>query len=146
MRREVGADGRLRVLGRADDVIVTGGEKVGAAEVFATIFQAVGIDHKKDYHVGSRPVPLSDVDLRTVPMTMRVDDEVASTGSGAACLGNPLHAARWLADVMSGLGTPLRAGECVMTGALGPMQPIAAGSVVHADLGPLGTVTTRLGA
>lgn len=34
--------------------------KVGAAEVFATIFQAVGIDHKKDYHVGSRPVPLTD--------------------------------------------------------------------------------------
>ncbi|HEX5102527.1 MAG TPA: DUF1501 domain-containing protein [Pirellulaceae bacterium] len=34
--------------------------KVGAAEVFATIFQALGIDHKKDYHVGSRPIPLTD--------------------------------------------------------------------------------------
>jgi len=34
--------------------------KVGAAEVFATIFRAVGIDHKKDYQVGSRPVPLTD--------------------------------------------------------------------------------------
>jgi uncharacterized protein (DUF1501 family) len=34
--------------------------KVGAAEVFATIFQALGIDHKKDYHVGSRPLPLTD--------------------------------------------------------------------------------------
>jgi Protein of unknown function (DUF1501) len=34
--------------------------KVGAAEVFATIFQALGIDHQKNYHVGSRPLPLTD--------------------------------------------------------------------------------------
>ncbi len=32
--------------------------EVGAGELFATIFQALGIDHHKDYHVGSRPVPL----------------------------------------------------------------------------------------
>ena len=40
--------------------------KVGAAEVFATIFRAVGIDHKKDYHVGSRPVPLTDPGTKPV--------------------------------------------------------------------------------
>jgi hypothetical protein len=34
--------------------------KVGAAEVFATIFQALGIDHQKNYHLGSRPLPLTD--------------------------------------------------------------------------------------
>lgn len=34
--------------------------KVGAAEVFATIFQALGIDHQKNYHVGARPLPLTD--------------------------------------------------------------------------------------
>lgn len=34
--------------------------KVGAAEVFATIFRALGIDHRKDYHIGSRPIPLTD--------------------------------------------------------------------------------------
>lgn len=34
--------------------------KVGAAEVFATIFQALGIDHQKEYHLGSRPLPLTD--------------------------------------------------------------------------------------
>lgn len=33
---------------------------VGAAELFATIFQAVGIDHQKEYHLGSRPLPLTD--------------------------------------------------------------------------------------
>jgi uncharacterized protein (DUF1501 family) len=34
--------------------------KVGAAELFATIFQALGIDHQKDYFVGSRPIPLTN--------------------------------------------------------------------------------------
>ncbi len=34
--------------------------KIGAAELFATIYRAVGIDHRKDYHVGARPIPLTD--------------------------------------------------------------------------------------
>ncbi len=38
---------------------VSDGE-VGAAELFATIFQALGIDHQKNYKVGSRPVPLTE--------------------------------------------------------------------------------------
>ncbi len=96
------------------------------------------------YVLGGRPVPLRDVDLRTIPMRMDLDGETVSTGDGAACLGHPLHAARWLADTMSRRGTPLRAGDVVMTGALGPMRPIAAGQTVVCDFGPLGTVTTSL--
>lgn len=34
--------------------------EVGAAELFATIFRALGINHQKNYRVGSRPVPLTD--------------------------------------------------------------------------------------
>ncbi len=96
------------------------------------------------YVLGGRPMSLSDVDLRTIPMRMDVDGETVSTGEGAACLGHPLHAARWLADQMSQRGTPLKAGDVVMTGALGPMKPIAAGQSVVCDFGPLGTVTTVL--
>ena len=40
--------------------------KVGAAEVFATIFQAVGLDHQKEYQVGSRPVPLTDIGTKPI--------------------------------------------------------------------------------
>jgi hypothetical protein len=40
--------------------------KVGAAEVFATIFRAVGLDHQKEYQVGSRPVPLTDIGTRPI--------------------------------------------------------------------------------
>jgi hypothetical protein len=34
--------------------------EVNAATLFATIYQALGISHKKNYYVGSRPVPLTD--------------------------------------------------------------------------------------
>jgi hypothetical protein len=34
--------------------------EVGAAQVFATIYRALGISHHKNYHVGSRPIPLTD--------------------------------------------------------------------------------------
>lgn len=40
--------------------------KVGAAEVFATIFRAVGLDHQHEYEVGSRPVPLTDVGTQPI--------------------------------------------------------------------------------
>ncbi len=47
------------VYGRTDDdgQHVADGE-IGAGELFATIFQALGIDHEKEYHVGARPIPL----------------------------------------------------------------------------------------
>jgi Protein of unknown function (DUF1501) len=38
---------------------VTDGE-IGAAELFATIYRALGIPHNKNYHVGARPIPLTD--------------------------------------------------------------------------------------
>jgi uncharacterized protein (DUF1501 family) len=34
--------------------------EVGAAELFATIFRAVGIDHEKEYFLGARPIPLTE--------------------------------------------------------------------------------------
>ena len=96
------------------------------------------------YVLGGRPVPLAAIDLRAVPMSMRIGGEEVSTGGGAACLGHPLQAARWLADTMCARGAPLRAGDVVMTGALGPMRALAAGAEVVADLGPLGIVTAVL--
>jgi hypothetical protein len=40
--------------------------KIGAAELFATIYRAVGIDHRKDYHIGARPIPLTDPGTKPV--------------------------------------------------------------------------------
>ena len=48
-----------------DGKTVVEGE-IGAAELFATIFQALGIDHQKEYHVGARPVPLTDIGTKPI--------------------------------------------------------------------------------
>jgi 2-keto-4-pentenoate hydratase len=94
--------------------------------------------------VGSQPVPLSEVDLRQVEMTMTVNGETVSEGSGAACLDNPLNAALWLANEVARRGFPLAAGDVILTGALGPMRPLAPGDEVVAHLTGLGTVACRL--
>jgi len=49
------------VWGKSDEdgkTVIDG--EVQAGHLFATIFQALGIDPKKEFHVGSRPVPLTD--------------------------------------------------------------------------------------
>jgi uncharacterized protein (DUF1501 family) len=40
--------------------------QIGAAELFATIYRALGINHQKNYHVGSRPVPLTEPGTKPV--------------------------------------------------------------------------------
>jgi O-succinylbenzoic acid--CoA ligase len=51
---ELDGDGRLRVLGRRDDIIVTGGEKVVPAEVAAVLMEHPGV---ADAAVAGRPDP-----------------------------------------------------------------------------------------
>ena len=96
------------------------------------------------YVVGSRPTSLSSVDVRDVDMRMQVNGKTASTGRGAACLGNPLHAMVWLANSLCESGTPLRAGDCIMTGSLGPMVTLSAGDEILVEVSPLGKVSTKL--
>ncbi len=92
------------------------------------------------YVLGTRPVKLGDIDLRECGMVMESKGDQISNGSGAACLGNPLNAALWLARKMVEIGMPLNAGDTILTGALGPMAPVAAGDLVEACIEGLGSV------
>ncbi|WP_051468312.1 2-keto-4-pentenoate hydratase [Actinomadura oligospora] len=92
------------------------------------------------YALGSRPVRLADVDLRLAGMVLERRGEQVSTGTGTACLGHPLNAALWLADMLVRVGRPLRAGDTVLTGALGPMAAVAPGDVLEARIDGLGDV------
>jgi 2-keto-4-pentenoate hydratase len=92
------------------------------------------------YVLGGTPVPLTGIDLRAVTMTMTRNDETVSEGTGADCLGGPLNAAVWLASALAERGDPLRAGDLVLTGALGPMAPAAPGDVFEARISDLGSV------
>lgn len=92
------------------------------------------------YVLGRQETAVDDLDLAGLPMRMQVNGQTASTGSGRACLGDPLTAVRWLAATCLRLGSPLRAGEVVLSGALGPVVPVASGMTVEAHLGALGSV------
>ncbi|CAN5268918.1 2-keto-4-pentenoate hydratase [soil metagenome] len=96
------------------------------------------------YVLGQQPVTLGAMDLGQLGMQMTINGRLASTGSGAACLGHPLRAAYWLARTLGQRGQPLVAGQVVLSGALGPMVPINAGDAVCARIGDLGSVSCRM--
>ena len=97
------------------------------------------------YVLGSRQVRLDQFTPKHVEMRMTVTGQDDSTGNGEACLGDPLEALRWLALRARELGDPLLAGQVVLSGALGPMRPVARGQRVRATLTGLGAVSFTYG-
>lgn len=83
---------------------------------------------------------LGDPGLPGCTMIMWRGGTEVSRGSGAACLGNPLNAVAWLAATVRDHGRPLRAGEIVLSGALGPMVPVTAGDSFRAVVSGIGEV------
>jgi 2-keto-4-pentenoate hydratase len=96
------------------------------------------------YVLGDQPVALGSLSLGEIGMQMSKAGQIVSIGTGAACLGHPLRAAYWLACTMADRGQGLRAGEVILSGALGPMVPVVAGDLIHAHIGALGTVSCRM--
>lgn len=93
------------------------------------------------FTLGPEHRPPGGLDLATCSMRLWRGREEASTGSGAACLGHPAIAVAWLATTARSYGQPLRAGEIVLSGALGPMVPVQAGDHVTAEISGLGQVS-----
>lgn len=91
--------------------------------------------------LGSRPVRLDRLDLVNCKMQMTRAGEIVSQGIGKACLANPLNAAIWLADEMVRRGRPLKAGDIVLTGALGPMVVVQPGDEFKVEIEGFDPVT-----
>lgn len=92
------------------------------------------------YVLGSRPVRLTDFDPVLCGMVTEKFGEPLSVGAGVACMGSPLNAALWLAQVMAKAGRPLRAGDTILSGALGPMVTVTPGDVFDVRIEGLGSV------
>ncbi|MGA8845383.1 MAG: fumarylacetoacetate hydrolase family protein [Nocardioides sp.] len=86
------------------------------------------------YVVGDQGLALSELEPRDVVMSLAINGEERSAGTGAACLGDPLEALRWLAVQAARFGDPLRAGHLILSGALGPFVPFAPGDRVVASI------------
>lgn len=91
--------------------------------------------------VGDDGLPLSEIEPRDVVMSLTINDEERSAGTGAACLGDPLEALRWLAVQAARFDDPLRAGHLILSGALGPFVPFAAGDRVTASISGFAPLT-----
>lgn len=94
--------------------------------------------------LGHQPVSIGTVNFAEIGMQLDVNGEPKSLGTGAACLGHPLKAAWWLAKTMAKKGIELKAGEIILSGALGPMVNIHSGDVVTARIGQLGSITCSM--
>jgi 2-keto-4-pentenoate hydratase len=90
--------------------------------------------------VGHKPVRLENLDMVNCGMTMYKNGEKVSQGKGSSCLGSPINAMLWLAQTMVELGKPMRAGDLILTGALGPMVSVEAGDSFRAEFEGLGEV------
>ena len=92
------------------------------------------------------PKLIGEFDPRLCGMVLENRGEPVSVGAGAACLGSPITSTLWLATVMARVGRPLRAGDIVLSGALGPMAPVVPGDVVEARIEGLGSVRASFAA
>ena len=80
------------------------------------------------------------VDVWATEMALTCDGATVSAGTGAACLGHPVNAVVWLANAVAERGDPLRAGEVILSGSLGPLVAVERGKTYEATFTGLGTV------
>jgi len=93
--------------------------------------------------LGDRVVDPRGLDLVTCGMVLEKNGEVVVTGAGAATMASPLNALAWLANTLGRLGVPLKAGEVVLSGALGAMVPVKAGDNLRVAIGGIGGCSVR---
>lgn len=93
--------------------------------------------------LGDRMVDPYAIDLRTCGMVLEKNGEIVVTGAGAATMGSPVNAVVWLANTLGKLGIPLKAGEVILSGALGAMVPVKAGDNLRVTIGDIGGCSVR---
>ncbi len=93
--------------------------------------------------LGDRMVDPRGLDLRTCGMVLEKNGEVVVTGAGAATMNSPVNAVVWLANTLGRLGIALKAGEVILSGALGAMVPVKAGDNLRVAIGGIGGCSVR---
>ncbi|MBK8319101.1 MAG: 2-oxopent-4-enoate hydratase [Betaproteobacteria bacterium] len=93
--------------------------------------------------LGDQLVDISNVDLALCGMVLEKNGEIVVTGAGAATMGHPVNAMVWLANTLGALGIALKAGDIVLSGAMGAMVPVKAGDSLRMAIGGIGGCSVR---
>ncbi len=94
--------------------------------------------------LGGRPVRPHDVDLRWVAALLFKNGVIEESGVAAAVLNHPANGVAWLANKIAPYGERLNAGDVVLAGSFTRPTTAQRGDTLHADYGPLGSVSFRL--
>ena len=90
---------------------------------------------------GGRPVRPDSIDLRWVSALLFKNGCIEESGVSAAVLGHPALGIAWLANKLSLHGDHLKVGQVVLSGSFTRMVAVKSGDVIHADFGPLGSIS-----
>ena len=93
--------------------------------------------------LGSRMVPIKDLDLRLIGMVLEKNGEMVSSGAGAAVWGHPAAAVAWLANKLAAYDIALEAGEIILSGAVTAAEDANAGDVFTVSFHGLGTLNLK---
>ncbi len=88
---------------------------------------------------------IENANFLTVGAVMKKNGQVVQTGAGAAVLGNPVLAVAWLANKLNALGTTLRSGDIILSGAVSAAVSVEPGDHISVSFGRLGRVEATLG-
>lgn len=144
----VGTDISMEVLEDVIEAAVPAIEIVGSRisdwniRITDTIADNASASH---FVVGAPVKNWKEIDLTDCSMRMTRAGKVVSEGTGAACMGNTLNATLWLAKTMAELGTPLRAGYIILSGALGPMVAVEPGDNIEGSIEGIGAINVSFG-
>ena len=93
--------------------------------------------------LGGRPVKPDAVDLRWVGAMLFKNGVIEETGLAAGVLNHPATGVAWLANRLAPHDEQLNVGDVVLAGSFTRPTTAVAGDSIHADYGPLGTVSFR---
>ena len=82
-----------------------------------------------------------DIDMLTIPCTLRRNGDVVGEGRSDAILGNPVTSVAWLARKVASFGVRLKAGHVILPGSVCRAVDARPGDVFRADFGGLGAVS-----
>ena len=93
--------------------------------------------------LGGRPARPDDVDLRWVGALLHKNGVIEETGLAAGVLNHPANGVAWLANKIAPHAEQLHVGDVVLAGSFTRPTTAVAGDNIHADYGPLGSISLK---